>query len=516
MADNTTTYKAVIDVETEGAANIDLLNKTISTSIGEFDNLNEAISKTQDTLGKIDPKSKEFKQLSGELSDLKDNLRDTEAQSLRFTEALAQQPGVMGLVGQSLEGLRGTLRVFMANPIIAVVTAIAGAFLLMRESLSKTSEGQETLNRIGAAFGKIMGPVFALIEKVALPLFEGFALVLEKVASGFNRFAKFLGISSEKIEEASRASSTVLQEAYDEEQTRQEELTKKTEEESQKRIDATQREADKIKAIREQAARIQLEAELSLLSEKDRILLERETRFQEEMKILIAAGYTDLSALQAEFYGDQLATKQRFDNLQSVSTLKSVGTTGKKGLDIQKDIDMSSLSMQKDTADISQGITEDEQEAKLMVISSALSSVAQMVGENTIAGKALAVASATINTYLGATKALATYPPPFGAIAAGVVIAGGLLQVKKIISTKVPKPPGMKLRGSSGGGGSAPAAPQIPQIQTAQALETDTGAQLSETIAASSQKPIVAQVVSTEVSSVQALDRRTNSAASFG
>ena len=104
MADNTTTYKAVIDVETEGAANIDLLNKTISTSIGEFDNLNEAISKTQDTLGKIDPKSKEFKQLSGELSDLKDNLRDTEAQSLRFTEALAQQPGVMGLVGQSLEG----------------------------------------------------------------------------------------------------------------------------------------------------------------------------------------------------------------------------------------------------------------------------------------------------------------------------------------------------------------------------------------------------------------------------
>jgi hypothetical protein len=74
----------------------------------------------------------------------------------------------------------------------------------------------------------------------------------------------------------------------------------------------------------------------------------------------------------------------------------------------------------------------------------------------------------------------------------------------------------MKLRGSSGGGGSAPAAPQIPQIQTAQAIETDTGAQLSETIAASSQKPIVAQVVSTEVSSVQALDRRTNSAASFG
>ena len=189
---------------------------------------------------------------------------------------------------------------------------------------------------------------------------------------------------------------------------------------------------------------------------------------------------------------------------------------GSPGPAVQKDIDIKSLDMQEQTAKISEGITEDEQEAKLMVISAALGAVATMVGENTIAGKALAVASATINTYLGATKALATYPPPFGAIAAGVVIAGGLLQVKKIISTKIPKPPGMKLRGSGGGGGSAPAAPQIPQLQTAQALEQDSGSQISETIAASSQKPIVAQVVSTEVSSVQALDRRTNSAASFG
>ena len=97
MAENTVTYKAVIDVETEGAKNIDLLNKTISTSIGEFDNLNEAISKTQDTLGKIGHKSKEFKELSNELSNIKDDLIDTEISSFRFTEALGAQPGVIGL-----------------------------------------------------------------------------------------------------------------------------------------------------------------------------------------------------------------------------------------------------------------------------------------------------------------------------------------------------------------------------------------------------------------------------------
>jgi hypothetical protein len=519
MAENTVTYNAVIDVEVEGGKNVDLLNKTISTSIGEFDNLNEAISKTQDTLGKIDPKSKEFKELSKELSNLKDDLADTEIASVRFTEALAAQPGVIGFVGQSMEGLRGTLKVFMANPIIAVVTAIAGAFLLMRESLSKTTEGQETLNRISEAFGKILGPVFAVIEKVALPIFEKFADLLVLVGNGFSRFAKFLGISEGKIEEASRNSSAVLQESYDDETKRQEELTKTAEEESQKRIDAAQREADRIKAIREQAAAIQLEAELSLLDERTRALQEREMRYQEERRILIAAGYTDLSALEAEFYGDSLKIKQQFDNLQTVSTIKAKGRSVKGGLDIQKKGDLDSIKIQKQTSKVSTEITEMEQQAKLAVISSALGSIAAAVGENTVAGKALAIAQATIDTYAGATLALKTYPPPFGAIAAGVVIAAGLLNVKKIISTKVPKPPGTNLKGAGGGGGGgAPSAPQtqIPQIQTANAIGGDTGSQIAETIAESSNRPVQAYVVSTEVSSTQALDRRTNSAASFG
>jgi len=239
-------------------------------------------------------------------------------------------------------------------------------------------------------------------------------------------------------------------------------------------------------------------------------------RFDEEKRILIAAGYTDLSALEGEFYGDSLAIKKQFDNLVVVSTIKSKGIAGKEGIKIQKNFDGIAIKQQGATSKVSQEITEQEQEAKLMVISSALSAVAQAVGENTIAGKALAIASATINTYLGATKALATYPPPFGAIAAGVVIAGGLLQVKKIVSTKVPKPPGVNLRGSSSGGGGGVPSVQVPQIQTAQALEQDTGSQISETIAASSQRPVQAYVVSTEVSSVQSLDRRTNAAASFG
>ena len=48
--------------------------------------------------------------------------------------------------------------------------------------------------------------------------------------------------------------------------------------------------------------------------------------------------------------------------------------------------------------------------------------------------KAFAIAQAIQNTYLGATKALASYPPPFNFLAAAAVVAGGLAQVASIRS----------------------------------------------------------------------------------
>ena len=174
------------------------------------------------------------------------------------------------------------------------------------------------------------------------------------------------------------------------------------------------------------------------------------------------------------------------------------------------------LAFDKETSAARTEIERAQQEVKLGIISSALGTIADAVGRQTVAGKALAVAQATIDTYMGATKALATYPPPFGAIAAGTVVLAGLLNIKKIISTKIPTMPG-----ASGGGGSvsAPsiATPTIPSVQTPQ-IQTTAGqnptAQIAQTIGAS-QKPIKAYVVSQDISSQQALDRRTNRAATF-
>ena len=574
MAQNETTYTATIDVETTGMDSFDKLNKELEGTLEGFIDMETAISNTRKALqkAKLDGNKAEFKRLRKELNGLEDQFEDTTIQSKRFTDALAEQPGIVGLVGGSLKGLDGGMKVLAANPIIAVVTLLAGLFLLFKESLSKTAEGQETLNRISEAFGKILGPVMAIIEAVALPIFEKLADLLALVATGFSKFAKFLGISSSKIEEASRNSSEALQTAYEEEETRQEEATKTQEEQSKKRIENAKKEAEDKADLLKTAGEIQNEAELSLLDDKQREIKEREVRFNEEMAVLKAAGYTNFKALEAEYRSDlaaidesykeeivdttaadeekrladeatrkELESEKRQNDLNFIMAdyelKKALGVTSFEdelaAFDQTREIQRAELVAQdatnkqlitydKQTSKARIDIEKSQQAAKLGVISGALDMISEAVGANSVAGKAAAIASATINTYIGATKALATYPPPFGAIAAGVTIAGGLLQVRKIVSTKIPKPPGGTLPASGGGGGGGGGAPppiptiQAPQIETGGAGAGNVGSQISETIAASSDRPIQAFVVSTEISSNQALDRRTNSSATFG
>ena len=550
MAENTKTYTANVEVETKDAAkNIDLLNTKVSTSLGEFENLNEAIGKTQDTLGKLDPNTDAFKELSKELSGLKDRLKDTENQSLRFTEALAAQPGVVGLVGQSIEGLRGTLKVFMANPIIAVLAAITGAFLLMKESLSKTSEGQETLNRISAAFGKILGPVFAVIEKVALPLFEKFAELLELVANGFNRFAKFLGISSEKIEEASRNSSEVLKKAYEDEEKLQDDADKKRKEAAEKRKAQKEKEAQEAKQRALEAEKILTEAQLSLLSDRDREIKEREMRYQEELGKLKAAGITDFTSFEEEYRMDQLAINQKYDEEER----KRQEEAYQKQLDAQKKADEERKKQQEETQKFLAEAEQARFDAVQNIQDLQIQSVAQfgnILGGIAGKSKKLAIASVVIEqgAAIGkvivdtarAISAATAAAAPFIAnpvtsvvatanlartiaatkIAAGLsvagIVAGAARGIAQINKAEVPGGGGGSAAG--GGGSFSIPTPPVPSTSAPTILSgrpTDPTSQIAQTISGAMSRPIRAFVVSQDISSTQALDRRVNNAATF-
>jgi len=279
-----------------------------------------------------------------------------------------------------------------------------------------------------------------------------------------------------------------------------------------KYADAEKERADK--AYKEQIDfEIKLAADLQKLDEENKKKKEEEAQKKAELEsqarvdaaALVMADYNYKKTLGDATFQDELAA---FDKTRELERQDMVA---------RKVSGDALLAFDKETAAARIEIERAQQEVKLGIISSALGTIADAVGQNTIAGKALAVAQATIDTYMGATKALATYPPPFGAIAAGTVVLAGLLNVKKIVSTQIPKMPGAK--GGGGGSVSTPAiaAPTIPTVQAPQ-IQGGQGinptAQIAQTIGAA-QKPIQAYVVSSQISGQQALDRRTNRAATF-
>jgi hypothetical protein len=160
-------------------------------------------------------------------------------------------------------------------------------------------------------------------------------------------------------------------------------------------------------------------------------------------------------------------------------------------------------------------LNQEEKDAVLQTTAATFNIIGQMLGENSAAGKAAAVASATINTYQAATNALANTPgpPPIPQIAAGIAIASGIMNVKKILSTKTPGPTG----GAAAAAGGVPSAPSIPAVDPTAALggniEGETGQNtvtLGEQTGSSSANVVRAYVVSDEMTSQQEADKKIN------
>lgn len=150
-----------------------------------------------------------------------------------------------------------------------------------------------------------------------------------------------------------------------------------------------------------------------------------------------------------------------------------------------------------------------------------LGNLANLVGKQTAAGKALGIATALINTYVGVSEALkqkSTLPSPYDYVAKAVNVAGilatGFKSVKAITAVKVPG-------GGGGGGGSAPSvsaaggggggAAPAPNFN----VVGNSGVnQIAQTLG--NQQPVQAYVVANNVTTQQSLDRNIVSNASLG
>lgn len=135
--------------------------------------------------------------------------------------------------------------------------------------------------------------------------------------------------------------------------------------------------------------------------------------------------------------------------------------------------------------------------------------------------KAASIANATIQTYQSATSAFSALSPipivgpVLGAIAAAGAVAAGLLNIKKIASTKF-EGGGAPSGGGGGGGGAGAGASATSGGAVTPQFNVVGNAQATNPLAGLGNQPIQAYVVSGEVTTAQQLDNNKITYATFG
>ena len=145
-----------------------------------------------------------------------------------------------------------------------------------------------------------------------------------------------------------------------------------------------------------------------------------------------------------------------------------------------------------------------------------LNQLSELVGKNTVAGKGMSIAAATINTYQGVTDALAAKTiTPFDTalkfVNAGAILANGLKTVKQMASVKIPNASG----GAGTGGASSPSGGSVSQPPAFNVVGASGTSQLADAIGSQSKEPTRAYVVSADVTTSQEMDRNTIEGASI-
>jgi hypothetical protein len=170
---------------------------------------------------------------------------------------------------------------------------------------------------------------------------------------------------------------------------------------------------------------------------------------------------------------DEKFTKDMYAEIESLRTMNDLTSQfeRKEFEDSQKRYDAEQKSI-NDAIELNR-VKKEAQLNNLMVVGDALNGFIALAGQETATGKALAIAQATIDTYMGATSAYAAAakidPIVLAPLAAAGAIAAGLANVRRIVAVKVP---------GGGGGGSAPSgggAPSVPQFNPAVAQQVQGG-----------------------------------------
>lgn len=440
---------------------------------------------------------------------------------------------------------------------VAFIATGIGAFVVAVGSLAanfgNSEEGANKLNKVLSQIGVVAGNVTDILYSLSQSVFALLSGNIDDAAKSFeeatNRMKNFGEETKKEI-----ALQGELADKQAELTKIERQLTVERAEANRKRADLLEKAADRETYTATQ--RIEFLKEAGRLEEEitDKEIEAAKLRLEikEQSNTLSESSAEDLAEeanLKAELINldTQRLTKQKEVTSQIIGAINEEKAAHKALVDQRKaeiegfqadrdkidSILAKSLGVQEEatikTTDITSSLkkraAQDEiktdkltSDQKLSLASNTLGNLSSLLGESSDAGKAAAVAQATIETYKGAQSAfssLAGIPivgPALGAIAAASAIGSGIATVKQITSTKTP--------GGKGGGGSSISAPSRvvsspvpPSFNVVGASETN---QLAQSIGQEEKQPVKAFVVTNEVSNAQALERNIVESASIG
>lgn len=494
---------------------VDVNIKTnVAGSIGELKALKKQLKETA-------AGSEDFKRLTNEIDDLEDKLKGSKQAAGDWIDQIASAPGPLGQVGGALNKLKVSTQSFggalKATGIGLFVAALGGLIAAFAQSERATQKLQPLL--IG--FQKIFNGIFAAIEPVfdafidlatkALPyVTQGFGVAYSAITSfiqGIGTLGQAVGklLKGDFVGawDSAKEAVTGFGDRYDEANKRfiegTKEVTKVEQEELDKRKEAQEKAAEERKAKLLQRQQAELELAKRNKKTSDEIFLSeiQDEKMREEIRLATqfendkAEIENSLASAQAKEEALKIL-RQKFDldrkvlsDQRSASELDDL--TNKLFAEVQAEQEASDLKIQNSfdeldaiTNNLLAEVNAEEKasEAKKQIalaeaelkkqqlseVGNAIQNLTTIVGKDTIAGKALGIATALINTYQGASEAIkqkSTLPSPFDVVAkvvnVGAIIATGLKTVKAITSVQVPAVKG-------GGGSAATSIPTPPSI----------------------------------------------------
>jgi len=473
--------------------------------------------------------SEEFKKLYNQIDDLEDKIKSAKNSSSDWIDSIEQAGGPLGMLGAGLnrakvatQSFGGALKATGIGLIVSLLGGLVAAFSENEGAMKKIQPLLDGLKKIFQGVFRAVEPLFDTFVKLATDALPYVTKGIGMVYSAMMAYFTFIKESGGGVMKILKGVFTLDADAITEGIDQVGSSFKKTQNaytDSMKRFSEGSKELTEKEKEELEKREVNRKAALEKQQENEKRAREKAAEEEKKRKEKIAEDkkkFDEETNANLQLLNEANLQKDLEDSARKRGLLDEQIALLNEGVDAEQVAETKRNENADAAAKANIAIAQAEKKAKMDALDSyanSLNSIAGMLGESTDAGKAAAVASATISTYSSANKAyesqLATLTPdaPIRAtIAAGVAIASGLLNVQKILSVQTP---------NGGGGGSAPSTTTMT-APTFNVVGQGGANQIAQGMAQQNIAPIQAYVVAGAVTSGQALNRNIINNASMG